>query len=256
MQYIDTHTHVYLDEFAVDRHEVISNAIAAGVSRMMLPNIDSNSINSMLDLADQYPHNCLPMIGLHPTSVNSNYMEELSVVEKWITERKFYGIGECGMDLYWDNAYAKEQELVFRHQIDLSLAYDLPLIVHIRKASNEVIRILKDVNKSSLRGIFHCFSGSLEQSIEAIHYGFSLGLGGVITFKNNKMHEVLKNIDLQHLVLETDAPFLAPVPYRGKRNEPSYIPYIAQMIADIKNIPVEIVAEATTNNAKRIFSLD
>ncbi|MFA6950417.1 MAG: TatD family hydrolase [Lentimicrobiaceae bacterium] len=256
MQYIDTHTHVYLDEFANDRQEVISHAIAAGVTRMMLPNIDSTSINSMLALADQYPDNCLPMIGLHPTSVNSNYMDELSTIEKWITERKFYGIGECGMDLYWDHTYAKEQELVFRHQIDLARTYDLPLIVHIRKASNEVIRILKDVNKSDLRGIFHCFSGSVEQAKEAIHYGFSLGLGGVITFKNNIMQETIKSIDLKHLVLETDAPFLAPVPHRGKRNEPLYIPLIAQMIADIKDVPIEEVAEATTNNAKRIFSLD
>lgn len=256
MQYIDTHTHVYLDEFANDRQEVISHAIAAGVTRMMLPNIDSTSINSMLALADQYPDNCLPMIGLHPTSVNSDYMDELSVIEKWLAERKFYGIGECGMDLYWDHTYAKEQELVFRHQIDLARTYDLPLIVHIRKASNEVIRILKDVNKSDLRGIFHCFSGSVEQAKEAIHYGFSLGLGGVITFKNNIMQETLKSIDLKHLVLETDAPFLAPVPHRGKRNEPLYIPLIAQMIADIKDVPVEEVAEATTNNAKRIFLLD
>jgi len=256
MQYIDTHTHVYLDEFANDRQEVISHAIAASVTRMMLPNIDSTSINSMLALADQYPDNCLPMIGLHPTSVNSNYMDELSAIEKWITERKFYGIGECGMDLYWDHTYAKEQELVFRHQIDLARTYDLPLIVHIRKASNEVIRILKDVNKSDLRGIFHCFSGSVEQAKEAIHYGFSLGLGGVITFKNNIMQETIKSIDLKHLVLETDAPFLAPVPHRGKRNEPLYIPLIAQMIADIKDVPIEEVAEATTNNAKRIFSLD
>lgn len=256
MQYIDTHTHVYLEEFANDRQEVISHAISAGVTRMMLPNIDSTSINSMLALADQYPDNCLPMIGLHPTSVNSNYMDELSAIEKCITERKFYGIGECGMDLYWDHTYAKEQELVFRHQIDLARTYDLPLIVHIRKASNEVIRILKDVNKSDLRGIFHCFSGSVEQAKEAIHYGFSLGLGGVITFKNNIMQETIKSIDLKHLVLETDAPFLAPVPHRGKRNEPLYIPLIAQMIADIKDVPIEEVAGATTNNAKRIFSLD
>jgi TatD DNase family protein len=196
------------------------------------------------------------MVGLHPTSVKENYMNELAIVESNLAQRKFYGIGECGIDLYWDKTFANEQEFVFRHHIDLSRTYDLPLIVHIRDSFNEVIKILKDVNKSDLRGIFHCFSGSLEQAQQAIHHGFSLGLGGVITFKNNKMQETLKHVDLQHLVLETDAPFLAPVPYRGKRNQPLYIPLIAQMVADIKGISLQEVAEATTLNAKQLFKLD
>jgi TatD DNase family protein len=255
MQFIDTHTHLYLEEFENDRSKVVDSAIAAGVTRMMLPNIDSTSINSMLKMADEYPGTCLPMIGLHPTSVKSDYMKELAVVEKYISERKFYAIGECGIDLYWDKTYATEQEFVFRHHIDLAITYNLPLIVHIRDSFNEVITILKDVDKEDLHGIFHCFSGSVEQANLAIKYGFSLGLGGVITFKNNKMQETLKHIDLKHLVFETDAPFLAPVPFRGKRNEPSYIPIIARMVADIKQISIEEVAEETTRNAMKLFNL-
>lgn len=255
MQLVDTHTHLYLEEFANDRQQVIENAIAAGVTRLILPNIDKTSIDPMLELADRFPENCFPMIGLHPTSVKADYMDELAIVEKWLPERKFYGIGECGIDLYWDKTYAIEQEFVFRHHIDLARTYDLPLIVHIRDSFNEVISVLKDVDKSDLRGIFHCFSGSIEQAKQAIHYGFSLGLGGVITFKNNKMQETLKHVDLKHLVLETDAPFLAPVPHRGKRNEPSYVPLIAQMVADIKGITAEEVAEATTANAEKLFNL-
>ncbi len=255
MKLVDTHTHLYLEEFAEDRNAVVSEALSAGVDKLLLPNIDSSSIGAMLALADEFPDNCLPMIGLHPTSVKEDYLTELSVVESWLQNRKFYGIGECGLDYYWDKTFAAEQEVVFRHHIDLARSYNLPLIVHIRDSFNDVIRILKDVNRHDLRGIFHCFSGSVEQAKQAIHYGFSLGLGGVITFKNNKMQQTLKEIDLRHLVLETDAPFLAPVPYRGKRNKPAYIPLIAQMVADIKEIPVETVAEATTLNAIRQFHL-
>jgi TatD DNase family protein len=195
------------------------------------------------------------MIGLHPTSVKENYLNELAIVEKWLNERKFYGIGECGIDYYWDKTFTQEQDIVFRHHIDLAIAYDLPLIVHIRESFNEVIRILKDVDKKNLYGIFHCFSGSTEQAQQAIKYNFSLGIGGVITFKNNKMQDTLKHVDLKHLVFETDAPFLAPVPYRGKRNEPSYIPLIAAKVAEIKGIDVEIVAEVTTANANKIFKI-
>lgn len=255
MQFIDTHTHLYLDEFSADCTQTVKSGISAGVTRMMLPNIDSTSIGPMLELTREFPENCLPMIGLHPTSVKENYRDELAIVEKCVSERKFYGIGECGIDLYWDKTFAYEQEIVFRHHIDLARTYDLPLIVHIRDSFNQVIEILKDIDKTDIYGIFHCFSGSVEQAKQAIKYGFSLGLGGVITFKNNKMQETLKQIDLQHLVLETDAPFLAPVPHRGKRNEPSYIPIIAEKVAEIKGISIEEVAAATTANAERIFKL-
>lgn len=255
MKLVDTHTHLYLEEFEEDRNAVVSEALYLGVEKMFLPNIDSSSIDAMLELSDAFPENCLPMMGLHPTSVKANYLDELSLVESWLQKRKFYGIGECGLDYYWDKTFAVEQEIAFRHQIDLARAYDLPLIVHIRDSFNEVISILKDVRKSDLRGIFHCFSGSVEQAEQAIRYGFSLGLGGVITFKNNKMQDTLKEIELQHIVLETDAPFLAPVPYRGKRNKPAYVPLIAQMVADIKDVSVETVAEATTQNAFKLFKI-
>ena len=255
MIYADTHTHLYLEEFDADRRQVVENAMAAGVTKLFLPNIDSSSVHPMLALCDEFPQHCFPMIGLHPTSVKENYMDELAAIECWLSDRKFSGIGECGIDLYWDKTFAIEQEFVFRHHIDLARAHNLPLIVHIRESFNEVVRILKEVNKSDLRGIFHCFSGSVEQARQAIGLGFSLGLGGVITFKNNKMQETLKQIELKHLVLETDAPFLSPMPYRGKRNEPAYIPLIAQKVADIKGISLEEVAEATTQNAMAIFGI-
>ena len=256
MIFTDTHTHLYLEEFDQDRREVIEKATGAGVRYMLLPNIDSTSISTMLALADEFPANCFPMMGLHPTSVKENFREELAIVENQLKNRRFYGIGECGIDLYWDKTFAKEQEVVFRHHIELALSYNLPLIVHIRESFNEVIRILRDANKPDLRGIFHCFSGSPEQAKQAAGLGFSLGLGGVITFKNNKMQETLKHVGMEHLVLETDAPFLAPMPYRGKRNDPSYIPLIAEKVAEIKGISVEEVARATTENARKLFRFD
>jgi TatD DNase family protein len=256
MIFTDTHTHLYLEEFDQDRREVIEKASGAGVRYMLLPNIDSTSISTMLALADEFPANCFPMMGLHPTSVKENFREELAIVENQLKNRRFYGIGECGIDLYWDKTFAKEQEVVFRHHIELALSYNLPLIVHIRESFNEVIRILRDANKPDLRGIFHCFSGSPEQAKQAAGLGFSLGLGGVITFKNNKMQETLKHVGMEHLVLETDAPFLAPMPYRGKRNDPSYIPLIAEKVAEIKGISVEEVARATTENARKLFRFD
>lgn len=249
----DTHTHLYLEAFDKDRDEVMQRALDAGVTRLFLPNIDSTSVGSMLALCERYPKNCYPMVGLHPTSVKENYKDELAKVESCLIEGKYYGIGECGLDYYWDKTYIIEQEFVFRHHVDLARAYNLPLIVHIRESFNEVIRLLKDINKPDLRGIFHCFSGSTEQARQAIDLGFSLGLGGVITFKNNRMQETLKHIDMKHLVLETDAPFLAPVPYRGKRNEPAYVPLIAQKVAEIKQVRIEEVASATTANASRLF---
>ena len=256
MIFTDTHTHLYLEEFDQDRREVMEKASGAGVKYMMLPNIDSTSISTMLALADEFPGNCFPMMGLHPTSVKENFRDELAIVEEQLQERKFYGIGECGIDLYWDKTFAKEQEYVFRHHIELALSYNLPLIVHIRESFNEVIRILRDVNKPDLRGIFHCFSGSPEQAKQATGLGFSLGLGGVITFKNNRMQETLKHVEMKHLVLETDAPFLAPMPYRGKRNDPSYIPIIAEKVAEIKGISPEEVARNTTENARKLFRFD
>lgn len=256
MIFIDTHTHIYLDEFDQDRHQIVEKAIQSGVKYMMLPNIDRSSVQPMLAMVNDFPDHCFPMMGLHPTSVKENYQEELREVETSLGEHKFYGIGECGMDFYWDKTFVREQERAFRHQIELALAHKLPLVVHIRDSFNEVIRILKDVNNPDLKGIFHCFSGSIEQARQAIGLGFSLGLGGVITFKNNKMQETLKHVDLKHLVLETDAPFLAPVPYRGKRNEPSYVPLIAAKVAEIKEIDIAEVARETTRNAMQLFQIN
>jgi TatD DNase family protein len=255
MIFIDTHTHIYLAEFDQDRHQIVGEAIQSGVKYMMLPNIDRSSMHPMLSLVHDFPDNCFPMAGLHPTSVNENYREEMAAVEKSLEHGKFYGIGECGIDLYWDKTFAQEQEIVFRQQIELALKHNLPLVVHIRESFNEVIRILKDVNNSELRGIFHCFSGSVEQAKQAIDLGFSLGLGGVITFKNNKMQETLKQVDMKYLLLETDAPFLAPTPHRGKRNQPGYIPLVAAKVAEIKGITIEEVAAATTKNAMNLFKL-
>lgn len=256
MIFIDTHTHIYLEEFNQDRNQIVEKAIQSGVRYLMLPNIDRTSMPLMLSLVHDFPDNCFPMTGLHPTSVNKNYSYEMAAVEKSLEDGKFYGIGECGIDLYWDKTFAREQEIVFRQQIELALAYDLPLVVHIRESFNEVIRILKEVNQPDLKGIFHCFSGSVEQAKQAIGLGFSLGLGGVITFKNNKMQETLKQVDLKHLVLETDAPFLAPTPHRGKRNEPSYIPLIAEKVSEIKGTDIEKVAAATTKNALNLFKIN
>lgn len=256
MIFIDTHTHIYLKEFDQDRHQIVETAIQSGVRYMMLPNIDRSSMQPMLSLARDFPEHCFPMTGLHPTSVNENYRDEMADVEKSLEDGKFYGIGECGIDLYWDKTFAREQEIVFRQQIELALVHDLPLVVHIRDSFNEVIRILKDENKPALKGIFHCFSGSVEQAKQAIGLGFSLGLGGVITFKNNKMQETLRQVDMKHLLLETDAPFLAPTPHRGKRNQPAYIPLIAAKVADIKGISIEEVATVTTQNAMKLFKIN
>ena len=256
MIFIDTHTHIYLEAFDVDRHQIVETAIQSGVSYMMLPNIDRTSMQPMLSLVHDFPDNCCPMTGLHPSAVNENYRDEMAAVEKSLEDGKFYGIGECGIDLYWDKTFVREQEIVFRQQIELALSYNLPLVVHIRESFNEVIRILKEVNQPDLKGIFHCFSGSVEQAKQAIGLGFSLGLGGVITFKNNKMQETLKLIDIKHLVLETDAPFLAPTPHRGKRNQPAYIPLIAEKVAEIKGIGIEEVADATTKNALDLFKIN
>ena len=255
MNCIDTHTHLYLDEFDADRRETVEAAIAAGVNKLMLPNIDSASVHPMLALCEAFPDHCYPMIGLHPTSVKENYMDELAAMECWLLDRKFYGIGECGIDLYWDKTFFHEQEYVFRHHIDLALAYNLPLIVHIRDSFNEVIRILKDVNKPDLRGIFHCFSGSKEQAEQAISLGFKIGIGGVLTYKNSGLAQAIADIDMKHLVLETDSPYLTPAPHRGKRNESGYITLVAQKLAEIKNISVEEVAEITTANAIEVFGV-
>jgi TatD DNase family protein len=250
----DTHTHLYLEEFISDQADVIQRAIAQNVKSMLLPNIDSSSIDSLLKLSDQFPENCFPMMGLHPTSVKENYEEELVRVEKWIEKRKFYAIGETGIDLYWDKTFGEEQKTSFRHQIGLAKKYNLPIVIHMRNSFDEIYIILKEEYLPNLRGVFHCFTGNLEQAYKIFELGFKIGIGGVVTFKNSGLDKVLEKINLNHVILETDSPFLAPVPFRGKRNESSYLKIIAKKIAQIKNKSVEEIAEITTANAKQLFN--
>jgi TatD DNase family protein len=255
MFWIDTHTHLYLEEFDSDRHEMIERAIRAGVNKMLLPNIDSTSSGGMLQLCDAFPKNCYPMMGLHPTSVKENFEEELKIVDEWLERKKFIAIGETGIDLYWDNTYQKEQELALIHQIDLAKKYQLPIVIHSRNSFDELFAVLENRAGTDLTGVFHCFTGNLTQAKKIIDMGFLLGIGGVITFKNSGLDQVVEALNPDHFILETDAPYLAPVPYRGKRNESAYIRIIAEKVAAIKKITLESVAEITTTNARRLFKI-
>lgn len=251
--YIDTHSHIYEDEFQADRAEVVERAYKAGVEKMVLPDIDSRSRPKMLDLVNTYPQKMFPLIGLHPTSVNETYREELSAAEQELGETTFYGIGECGIDLYWDKTWYKEQTKVFEYQLNWARELDLPVIIHARESLPEIFRILKKYPYA--KGIFHCFSGSQKEAQLACEMGFFLGIGGIVTFKNSGLAATIAQVGLEKLVLETDAPYLAPVPYRGKRNESSYIPLIAQKIADIFGENVKKIEEITTQNAMNLFNL-
>ena len=250
----DTHTHLYYEQFNDDIDTVIQNSIDKGITRLFLPNIDSSSIDGMMKLGTDYPDNCFPMMGLHPTSVGVNYKEELALVEDWMNKQKFCAIGEIGIDLYWDKTFLKEQQEAFRFQIELAKKYNLPFVIHCRDAFDEIFEILDELNDEKMRGIFHCFTGTVEQANHVINYGgFKIGIGGVVTFKNSGLDKVVEQIDLKHLVLETDAPYLAPTPFRGKRNESTYLYTIAEKVADIYNISIEEVAEITTANSKEVF---
>ena len=251
----DTHCHLYSKEFEVDIEEVMQNATIEGVQKFYLPGIDSTAIESMLALEKQFPEKCIPMMGLHPCYVKNNYNEELEIVRGWLTKRAFVAIGEIGLDFYWDKTFVTQQYQVFRTQIEWAIEYNRPIVIHTRNAMQETINLVKEYKSKGLSGIFHCFSGSYESAKEIIDAGFYLGIGGVVTYKNAGLAEVLTKIDLKHLVLETDAPYLTPVPFRGKRNESSYLKYVATKIAAIKQVPVEEVASITTANAEKIFAL-
>ncbi len=255
MKFIDTHTHLFLPEFDSDRNQVISNAKSVGVEKILLPNVDSSTISNLFKLADKYPDYCFPMIGLHPTSVKPNFRNELNQIEKWLKERKFCAIGEIGIDLYWDKAYKEQQEEAFRYQIDLAKKYDLPIIIHARESFDEIFDIIDDVIDERLYGVFHAFTGDEKQAEKIVEWGFKIGIGGIVTFKNSGLGNVVKNIDIHHIVLETDSPYLAPVPKRGKRNESANIIYIAQKIAEVKDMSLQQVAQITTHNAKQLFKL-
>jgi len=251
--FIDTHTHLYSEEFNEDRFTCIKQAISNGVSRFYMPNVDSESIDGMLALEAQFPEHCFPMMGLHPCSVNGNYEKELEIIKTWLDKRRFKAIGEIGIDLYWDKTFIKEQELAFKQQIDWALEFNYPIVIHCRNAFDEIYAILS-MYSSLPKGIFHCFSGNLDQAKQILSLGnFKLGIGGVVTFKNSGLDKIVEQLDINDLVLETDAPYLAPVPYRGKRNESNYLPLIAQKIASLKNITVEEIAQITSNNALKLF---
>ena len=254
MELVDTHAHLYLNKFDEDRKKVMQRAADNGINRIYLPNIDRRSIDSMLKMEETYPESCFPMMGLHPCSVKENYLEELEIVENWLKKRSFIAVGEIGLDLYWDKTFFSQQKEAFKKQMNWAKDIDIPIVIHSRESTNEVIEILKEEKTDKLRGIFHCFGGSVEEAKQIIDLGFMLGIGGVLTYKKSGLDQTLTEIGLKNLVLETDAPFLSPVPYRGKRNESAYILNIAERLATIKNISVEEVAKVTTENANNVFA--
>ncbi|WP_281238177.1 TatD family hydrolase [Flavobacterium praedii] len=249
----DTHTHLYSEEFDQDRSEMMQRAIDNGVSRFFVPAIDSSCTQSMYDLEQDYPNNVFLMMGLHPTYVKDNYLEELQHVENELAKRKFVAIGEIGIDLYWDKTHLAEQQIAFRKQIQMAKLYKLPIVIHCREAFDEIFEILEEEKSPELFGIFHCFSGTYAQALQAISYNMKLGIGGVVTFKNGKIDQFLHQIDLKHIVLETDSPYLAPIPYRGKRNESSYLINVADKLAQIYGLSVNDIARITTGNSIQIF---
>lgn len=250
---IDTHAHLYAKQFDDDRESMLERAKASGVERFYLPNIDSNSIEGMLELEAKHPDTCFPMMGLHPCSVKENYEEELAIVKEWLFKRPFCAVGEIGIDLYWDKTTLPQQIIAFRQQIGWAKELDLPIIIHARDSTEEILEVLETEKSDNLRGIFHCFGGTIEQANRIIDLGFYLGIGGVLTFKKSGLDKTMQEIDLKHVVLETDAPYLAPTPYRGKRNESAYVRLVAEKLAGVKNIPFTEVAAITSANAKKIF---
>ncbi len=252
---IDTHTHLYVDAFETDREEVIRRALEAGVTKMLLPNIDSGSIDDMLGLQTRYPGNFYPMMGLHPTSVKDDFEKELEIVRQQLETKKYYGVGEIGIDLYWDKKFEEQQRQAFRFQLQLAKKYRIPVSIHTRNAFNIVLQIVKEELTDDLKGVFHCFTGTKEEAFQIMDTGFKMGVGGIVTFKNSGLAGTLKDIDMKHLVLETDAPWLTPVPYRGKRNESAYLVYIAQHLAEVKGLSVEAVSETTGHIAAQLFNI-
>ncbi len=253
--YIDTHTHLYEEQLNLDETEMIERALDAGVTKMYMPNCDSGTIESMMRIAKTWPANCYPMMGLHPCYVKDNYKDELAIVADWLSKDKFYAVGEIGLDYYWDLAHTEQQKEAFAYQIDLALQYNLPIVIHSRESTQDCIDIVRSKQNGKLNGIFHCFGGTIDEAKQIIDLGFYMGIGGVVTFKKSTLPDVITAIGLSNLVLETDAPYLAPVPYRGKRNESGYIPLIAEKIGDTLQMSREEVARITTANAEKIFGI-
>ena len=251
----DTHTHLYSEAFDADRDEVVKKAVSRGVKRFFIPAIDSSYTAAMLELEKSFPQYMYLMMGLHPTSVKDNYEQELAAVERQLEERKFYAVGEIGIDLYWDKTYLAEQRAAFKYQIQLAKKYGLPIVIHCRESFQEIFEVLEEEKGRDLFGIFHCFTGSIEDAQRAIGYNMKLGIGGVVTFKNGKIDRFLKEIDLKNIVLETDAPYLAPVPYRGKRNESVYIFQVLERLTEIYGVAAEEIAAITTANSIEVFGV-
>jgi TatD DNase family protein len=253
MQFVDTHTHLYSEEFKEDRKAIVEKAIKNGVNHLFLPNVDVDSIQPMLDLVWDFPENCFPMMGLHPCSVNEHVEAHLFQIQKWFKKRKFWAVGEIGLDYYWSTDFKEQQISAFKKQIQWAINLDLPIVIHSRNSNEDVIKILGEMAHPKLRGIFHCFSGDANQAKQIVDLGFLLGIGGVLTYKNSGLAEAIADISLENIVLETDAPYLAPVPHRGKRNESFYLLEVARKLAEIKAVGLNQVAEITTSNAKKVF---
>ena len=254
---IDTHTHLYVDSFDEDRDDVIKECISNSINKLLLPNIDIQSITRLLDLAKSYPKICFPMMGLHPCSVNSNFENDLEIIKKALDENKFIAVGEIGIDLYWDKSTLTFQEEAFAIQIEWAKKRKLPIVIHARESYDEIFKVLNKCNDENLSGVFHCFTGNLKQAEQIINYGnFKLGIGGVATFKNGGLDKTLKGIPMEQIVLETDAPYLSPVPFRGKRNKSPYLIYIAEKLSEIYDCKINEIANQTTKNALEIFKLD
>ena len=263
MQFIDTHTHLFVEQFDEDRAEAVQRAIDSGISKFFLPHIDSETTDAFYGLCEQFPNHMFPLMGVHPSSIKTDYIKELDhvfkqyeLVSSRIPQQKFYGVGEIGIDLYWDKSHLKEQQDAFTHQLLFAKAQGLPIIIHARDSFKEIFEIVEKHNDDQLTGIFHCFTGGIEEAERIIGFGgFKMGLGGVLTFKKSGLDKTVEQIDLNHFVLETDAPYLAPTPFRGKRNESSYLIKIAEKLAEIKELSLEEVAKVTTQNAKHVFGV-
>ena len=255
MMLIDTHSHIYVPEFAPDFTQMLEKAQNEGVRKIILPAIDSLSHEAMLKVEDENPGVCLSMMGLHPCSVKESYKEELTIARDYLEKRTFKAVGEIGLDFYWDKTFTEQQYAAFHEQIEWAIHFDIPIAIHSRNSTDECIEVVAAHQKGNLRGVFHCFSGNTDQANQIIDLGFFLGIGGVITFKNAGLDKVMEEVSLNHVVVETDAPYLAPVPFRGKRNEPSYLKYVVDKLAAIKNVSAEEIATITTANAEKLFGL-
>ena len=252
---VDTHTHIYLDDFDEDRIMILENAEKESVRKILMPAIDSATHNRVFELEAAEPGRCFAMMGLHPCSVKENFKEELAIAKEYLDKRKFVAVGEIGLDFYWDKTFTDQQYEAFHQQIEWAIHFDIPISIHSRNATDECIKVVSEHQKGKLKGVFHCFSGDENQAKQVINLGFYLGIGGVVTFKNSGLDKVMETVGLEHVVLETDAPYLAPVPFRGKRNEPSYLKYVVEKLSLIKGVSTQEIARITTENAGKLFSL-